>query len=109
MENKILLWIIPLVTVILITHVNYTFAVNNDQLDNDINNKEEKRVNFKNNGCEAKFECNIPSLEQLNNQDNQCEGNAKCTNESFSNIVLCKDNSLCLFQYEGPFELLNPY
>jgi hypothetical protein len=109
MENKILLWIIPLVGVILITPVNYTFAAYNDQLDNDINNKEEKHHNIKNNDCDTKFECNTTSLEQLNNQDNQCEGNAKCTNESFSNIVLCKDNSLCIFQYEGPFELLNPY
>ncbi len=109
MKNKILLWIIPLVAVILITHVNYSFADNNDQLDNGMNNKEEKHVNVKDDDCDTKFECNIPSLEQLNNQDNQCEGNARCTNESFSNIVLCKDNSLCLFQYEGPFELLNPY
>lgn len=109
MKNKILLWIIPLVALILTIHVNYSFAANNDQLDNDINNKEEKRDNVKDGDCDTKFECNPPSLEQLNDQDNQCQGNAKCTNESFSNIVLCKDNSLCLFQYEGPFELLNPY
>ena len=108
MRNKILLWIVPLVAVILIIHVNYTFAANNDQFDNDVN-KEENYDNVKDNDCDTKFECNTPSLEQLNNQDNQCEGNAKCTNESFSNIVLCKDNSLCLFQYEGPFMLLNPY
>jgi hypothetical protein len=109
MENKIILWIIPLVAVILVIHVNYTFADNNDQLDNGVNNKAEKYDSGNNNDCDAEFECNIPSLEQLHNQDNQCDGNAKCTNESFSNIVLCKDNSLCLFQYEGPFELLNPY
>ncbi len=109
MKNKILLWIIPLVALILIFHVNYTFAANYDQLDNEITNKEEKHDNVKNYDCDIKFECNTPLLEQLNNPDNQCEGNAKCTNESFSNIVLCNDNSLCLFQYEGPFELLNPY
>ncbi len=109
MRNKILLWIIPLVAVNLVIHVNYAFAANNDHLDPGIGNKEEKHYNVKNNDCDTKFKCNTPSLEQLHNQDNQCEGNAKCTNESFSNIVLCKDNSLCLFQYEGPFELLNPY
>ena len=109
MKNTILLWMIPLVALILTIHVNYGFAANNDQLYNDINNKEEKHVSVKGNDCDTEFECNAPSLEQLNDQGNQCEGNAKCTNESFSNIVLCKDNSLCLFQYEGPFELLNPY
>ena len=109
MRNKILLWIIPLVAVILVIHVNYAFAANNDHLDLGIGNKVEKHYNVKNNDCDTKVGCNTPSLEQLHNQDNQCEGNAKCTNESFSNIVLCKDNSLCLFQYEGPFELLNPY
>ncbi len=109
MRNKILLWIIPLVAVILVIHVNYTFADNDDRLDPDIGNIGEKHDNVKNDDCDGKFECNIPSLKQLHNQDNQCEGNAKCTNESFSNIVLCKDSSLCLFQYEGPFEMLNPY
>ena len=109
MKNNIILWIVPLVSVILTSHINYSFADNNDQLGNGINNKEEKHDNVKDNDCDTKFDCDTLSLEQLNDQDNQCEGNAKCTNESFSNIVLCKDNSLCLFQYEGPFELLNPY
>ncbi len=109
MEKKILLWIIPLIALILIVNVNYSFAAKNDQLDDDVYNKEIKQDNVENGECSSQLECNNPSLEQLNNQDNQCEGNAKCTNESFSNILICQDNALCLFQYEGPFELLNPY
>jgi hypothetical protein len=108
MRKEALLVSIPLVTIILIINLDYAFASNNDQLDNDIN-KEVKRDNIENNNCNSEVECAIPPLEQLNNQDNQCKGNAKCTNESISNIVLCKDRALCLFQYEGPFKLLNPY
>lgn len=108
MRNKVLLWIIPLTALILIINVNYAFAAKNDQLDSD-SNKEVKQNNIENNDCNTQIECDDPSLEQLNNQDNQCKGNAKCTNESFSNIILCKDRALCLFHYEGPFELLNPY
>jgi hypothetical protein len=94
---------------ILIINVNYAFADNNDQLDSNSQSKEVKQDNIKDNYCTTQVECETPSLEQLNNQDNQCDGNAKCTNESFSNIIFCKEHALCLFQYEGPFELLNPH
>jgi hypothetical protein len=108
MRNEALLVIIPLAVMILMINVDYAFASNNDKTDKGTN-KEVKRDNIEDNDCRTEIECAVPSLEQLNNQDNQCKGNAKCNNESFSNIVLCKDRALCLFQYEGPFKLLNPY
>ncbi|MBA3749683.1 MAG: hypothetical protein H0X03_02070 [Nitrosopumilus sp.] len=89
-------------------NVNYIFADTDDQADSD-RSKNIEQENNQNNQCNIDAKCDNTSLEQINNQDNQCKDNAKCINESISNIIVCEERSLCLMQYEGPFELLNPY
>ena len=98
-----------------IINTNYVFAVNKDtQVEsNDDDTGKQKRDliqdNYQDNQCRDGANCDNQSLEQLNNQVNQCRDGANCVNKSISNIYVCEEKSLCLIQYEGPFELLNPY
>ncbi len=116
-----ILSVITLITLFLVINTNYIFADNydsseylgqtDDGLDKNQINTEREIIqdNYQNNQCRDNAKCDNQSLEQLNNQNNQCKDNAKCINESVSNIFVCEERSLCLIQYEGPFELLNPY
>ncbi len=106
MINIIKVTLIPIITLILIINTNYVFANNNDD-QTDINKA--NQYNDQNNHCRDNSKCDNQSLEQLNNQNNHCRDNSKCINQSTSNIVVCKERSLCLIQYQGPFELANPY
>jgi hypothetical protein len=106
--------VISMITLFSIINTNYVFADNKDtqdQTNEGINEQTRDLVqdNYQNNQCRDDAKCDNQSLEQLNNQINQCRDGANCVNESASNIFVCEERSLCLMQYEGPFELLNPY
>ena len=116
MKNIMILTLITMITLFLAINTNYIFADKIDSselLEASEENKNEGRDiiqdNNQNNQCRDSAKCENQSLEQLNNQNNQCRDSAKCVNESVSNIFVCEERSLCLIQYEGPFELLNPY
>lgn len=106
---------ISIITLFSVINTTYVFADNKDP---EIQNKEDDtdeqgqdliQDNYQNNQCKDSAKCENQSLEQLNNQVNQCRDGANCVNESVSNIFVCEERSVCLIQYEGPFELLNPY
>jgi hypothetical protein len=105
---------ISMITLFSIINTNYIFADNKDPGTQtkdgmDEENRDLVQDNYQNNQCRDDAKCDNESLEQLNNQNNQCRDDANCVNESVSNIFVCEERSLCLIQYEGPFELLNPY
>ena len=52
---------------------------------------------------------NSKHANQKTKQNIECDIDAKCSNYSTSNNVVCKDRSVCLIQYQGPFQLANPY
>ncbi|VFJ12842.1 hypothetical protein [Candidatus Nitrosocosmicus franklandus] len=121
MKNIMILTLITMITLFLVIDTNYIFADKIDsgefldvskqaQTENQVDeSKDIVQDNNQNNQCRNSAKCENQSLEQLNNQNNQCRDSAKCINESVSNIFVCEERSLCLIQYEGPFELLNPY
>ena len=109
-----IIFVISMIMIFLIINTNYVFAANKDtqvKTNEDTNDQTKDLVqdNYQNNQCRDDAKCDNQSLEQLNNQVNQCRDGANCVNESVSNIFVCEEKSLCLIQYEGPFELLNPY
>jgi len=117
MKNIIMITLITMVALFIGVNTNYSFANKMDK-DNyantfdDMKDQETSDVNqdnYQNNHCQDSAKCENQSLEQLNNQNNHCQDSANCINESVSNIFVCEEKSLCLIQYEGPFELLNPY
>ena len=121
MNNIIILSLITMITLFLVMNTNYIFADKIDSselfdesggtdLESQANEaKDINQDNYQNNHCKDSAKCENQSFEQLNNQNNHCEDSANCVNESVSNIFVCEERSLCLIQYEGPFELLNPY
>ena len=121
MKNIIILTLVTMITLFLVVNTNYIFADKIDSseslnkyedVQSDDQSNEGRDIiqdNYQNNHCRDSAECENQSLEQLNNQDNHCRDSAECVNESVSNIFVCEEKSLCLIQYEGPFELLNPY
>jgi len=114
MKNIMIISVISMIMIFSIINTNYVFADNKDTLsktsdDTDDQSTDLVQDNYQNNQCRDDAKCDNQSLEQLNNQVNQCKDGANCVNESVSNIFVCEENSLCLIQYEGPFELLNPY
>lgn len=105
---------ISMITLFSIINTNYVFADNKDPENQNMEDTDEEgqdliQDNYQNNQCRDSAKCENQSLEQLNNQVNQCRDGANCVNESVSNIFVCEEKSVCLIQYEGPFELLNPY
>ena len=115
MKNIMIFSMISIITLFSVINTTYVFADNKDP---EIQNKEDDtdeqgqdliQDNYQNNQCKDSAKCENQSLEQLNNQVNQCSDGANCVNESVSNIFVCEERSVCLIQYEGPFELLNPY
>jgi hypothetical protein len=114
MKNIMMISLISMITLFSIINTNYVFADNKDsdtqpKQDTDEQGQELIQDNYQNNQCRDSAKCENQSLEQLNNQVNQCRDGANCVNESVSNIFVCEEQSVCLIQYEGPFELLNPY
>ena len=105
MRNITMIIVISLIATILIINTNYAFAKKHDlsqkNKDTDLNPKEED--------CRGSDKCTIESQQQQTNQDMSCVKSAKCINQATSNIVVCKESSLCLVQYDGPFEISNPY
>jgi hypothetical protein len=87
MINVIIILIITLIIFNLIINIDYAFAVKR----NFIHNTNSKDAN------------------QKTKQNIECDIDAKCSNYSTSNNVVCKDRSVCLIQYQGPFQLANPY
>ena len=105
---------VTMITLFSIINTNYVFADNKDQEPQTKEGTDEQtrdlvQDNYQNNQCRDSAKCENQSLEHLNNQVNQCRDGANCVNESVSNIFVCEERSVCLIQYEGPFELLNPY
>jgi hypothetical protein len=106
---------ISMITLFSVINTTYVFADNKDpeiqtkEDDTDEQGRDLIQDNYQNNQCKDSAKCENQSLEQLNNQVNQCRDGANCVNESVSNIFVCEERSVCLIQYEGPFELLNPY
>jgi predicted Holliday junction resolvase-like endonuclease len=113
MRNVILIMIISVIVINLFININYIFAIKNDSLSSDNNGNDVKQMNKQNIKCNINAKCNNQSQQQQQQQQThqniKCNINAKCTNYSTSNIVVCKERSVCLIQYEGPFELSNPY
>ncbi len=104
-----LISLMSLITTILIIDINYVFAYNKYDKTNSNDNDVVNQNDDQNNQCKDSARCDNQSLEQLNNQNNQCKDSARCINQSTSNIVVCREKSVCLVQFQGPFELLNPY
>jgi hypothetical protein len=115
MKNIMMISMISIITLFSVINTTYVFADNKDpeiQTKEDNTDKQGQDLiqdNYQNNQCKDSAKCENQSLEQLNNQVNQCKDSANCVNESVSNIFVCEERSVCLIQYEGPFELLNPY
>jgi hypothetical protein len=115
MKNIMMISMISIITLFSVINTTYVFADNKDpefqtkEDDTDEQGQDLIQDNYQNNQCKDSAKCENQSLEQLNNQVNQCRESANCANESVSNIFVCKERSVCLIQYEGPFELLNPY
>ena len=133
MGNITTIIVISLIATILIINTNYVFAKEHDlpQENKNTNTSPEKdckgsdkctiesqqELSQKNKNtdmnpggdCKGSDKCTIESQQQQTNQDMSCVKSAKCINQSTSHIVICKENSTCLVQYDGPFELSNPY
>ena len=115
MKNIMMISMISIITLFSVINTTYVFADNKDpeiqimEDDTDEQGRDLIQDNYQNNQCKDSAKCENQSLEQLNNQVNQCRDGANCVNESVSNIFVCEERSVCLIQYEGPFELLNPY
>jgi hypothetical protein len=115
MKNIMMISMISIITLFSVINIPYVFADNKDpeiqtkEDDTDEQGQDLIQDNYQNNQCRDSAKCENQSLEQLNNQVNQCRDGANCVNESVSNIFVCEERSVCLIQYEGPFELLNPY
>ena len=112
MIKVILFIIITLLFINLSLITNYVFASknspNNYSYSRSLNQDSKQNIQ-----CKNSFTCDNQSQQQQHQQQTKqkidCAINAKCTNYSTSNIVFCSERSVCLLQYEGPFQLANPY
>ena len=110
---KVILFImITLLFTNLVLYTNYGFTLENYS-DNNSNSRSSNQESKQNIHCKNSFKCDNQSQQQQHQQKTKqeidCAINAKCTNYSTSNIVYCSEHSVCLLQYEGPFQLANPY
>ena len=122
--------VISLIATILIINTNYAFAKKHDLSQENKDTDEDCRgsdkctiesqqdlsqknkdtdLNPYEKDCGASDKCTVESQQQKTNQDMSCVNSAKCINQATSHIVVCKESSLCLVQYDGPFEISNPY
>jgi hypothetical protein len=110
MMKVILFIMITLLFINLSLITNYGFASENSSNSNSRSSNQESKQNIQ---CKNSFNCDNQSQQQQHQQQTKqkidCAINAKCTNYSTSNIVFCSERSVCLLQYEGPFQLANPY
>jgi len=111
MKKVILFIMITLLFINLVLFANYGFALKNSSNNN--NSRGSNQESKQNIHCKNSFKCDNQSQQQQHQQQTKqkidCAINAKCTNYSTSNIVFCSEHSVCLLQYEGPFQLANPY
>ena len=112
MKKVILIILITLISINLVLFTNYSFALENAS-NNNSNDRSSNQESKQNVQCKNTLKCNNQSQQQQHQQQTKqkidCAINAKCTNYSTSNIVFCSERSVCLLQYEGPFQLANPY
>jgi hypothetical protein len=112
MKKVIFIVIVTLAFINLVIFTNYAFALENFS-DNNSNSKDSNQQNKQTIQCKNSFKCDNQSQQQQHQQKTKqnidCAVNAKCTNYSTSNIVFCSEHSVCLLQYQGPFQLANPY
>ena len=112
MKKVILFIMITLLFINLILFTNYGFASENSS-NNNSNSRSSNQESKQNIQCKNSFKCDNQSQQQQHQQQTKqkidCAINAKCNNYSTSNIVLCSERAVCLLQYEGPFQLANPY
>ncbi len=123
--------VISLIATILIINTNYAFAKKHDlsqknedtdegcggssdkctiESQHDLSQKnEDTDLSPNEEDCRGSDKCTIESQQQQTDQDMSCVNSAKCINQATSHIVVCKESSLCLVQYDGPFEISNPY
>jgi hypothetical protein len=130
MRNITIIIVISLIATILIINTNYAFAKKQDlsqenkdtgedckgsdrctiESQQDLSQKnKDTDMNSNEEDCKGSDRCTIESQQQHTNQDMSCVKSEKCINQATSNIVICKESSLCLVQYDGPFELSSPY
>ena len=133
MRNITIIIVISLIATILIIDTNYAFAKKHDlsqenkntdtnpikdckgsgkctiESQQDQSQKNKNTATNPGDDCKGSDKCTIESQQQQTNQDMSCVKSAKCVNQATSNIVICKESSMCLVQYDGPFELSNPY
>jgi hypothetical protein len=130
MRNITMIIVISLIATILIINTNYAFAKKNDlsqknedtdddcrgsgkctiESQHDLSQKnEDTDLSPNEEDCRGSGKCTIESQQQQTDQDMSCVNSAKCINQATSHIVVCKESSLCLVQYDGPFEISNPY
>ena len=112
MINVIIILIITLIIFNLIINIDYAFAVKRNFIHN-TNSKDANQKTKQNIECDSDAKCSNQSQQQQQQQKTkqniECDIDAKCSNYSTSNNVVCKDRSVCLIQYQGPFQLANPY
>ena len=110
MRNIMSILVFTLIVLNSIININYVFAFKRELLhssgDKYIQQKSKQNIQ-----CNINANCNNEAAQQqqTTRQNIQCDVNAKCNNYSNSNMVVCKERSVCLFQYDGPFRLANPY
>ena len=132
MRNIPIIIVISLIATILIINTNYAFAKeqglsqeNKDSAEDckdssdkctiesqqDLSQKsKDTDMNSDEKDCKGSSDkCTIESQQQHTNQEMSCVKSAKCINQATSHIIICKESSLCFVQYDGPFELSNPY
>ena len=78
MKNIMIIFVISMITLFSIININYVFADNKDtQVKTKEGIDEQSRDlvqdNYQNNQCKDDAKCDNQSLEQLNNQINQCK------------------------------------
>ncbi|MGN6624106.1 MAG: hypothetical protein ACTHKF_06165 [Candidatus Nitrosocosmicus sp.] len=106
--------IITLISINVSIYTNYAFASDNLPL-TEKNDKTPNQNSKQNIECKSSIRCDNQSEQQQQQQQQktkqkiECDINAKCTNFSTSNIVVCTERSVCLLQYDGPFQMVNPY
>ena len=131
MRNIPIIIVISLIATILIINTNYAFAKEQDlsqenkdsaedckgssdkctiESQQDLSQKsKDTDMNSNEKDCKGSDKCTIESQQQHTNQEMSCVKSAKCINQATSHIIICKESSLCFVQYDGPFELSNPY
>ncbi len=110
MGNIMSILVFTLIVLNSIININYVLAFKRESIHNSTD-KYIQQKSKQNIQCSVNANCNNQAAQQqqTTRQNIQCDVDAKCNNYSNSNMVVCKERSVCLFQYDGPFRLANPY